>query len=79
MACWEGRAAANGGAQEAAVVADLLARNVGLETDDIDQFFDNTKKSCLRSIQNFIFFPILCTNVAIKLLLWFFSRAVLGP
>lgn len=36
MAWWAGRAAANGGGQEAAVVADLLACNVGLETDDID-------------------------------------------
>jgi Zn-dependent protease with chaperone function len=69
----------DGDAQEAAAVADLLARNVGLETDDIDEFFDTTRKSRLRSIRNFIFFPIFFTNAAIKLSLWFFSSAVLGP
>jgi len=40
----------SGGAKEAAAVADLLARNVGLDTDDIDQFFDSGKRSRLRSI-----------------------------
>jgi len=68
-----------GGAKEAAAVADLLARNVGVETDDIDQFFDSGKRSRIRSIRNFIFFPIFFTNVAMKLCLWFFSTAVLGP
>jgi Zn-dependent protease with chaperone function len=66
--------------QEAAMVADLLTRSAGLEVDDIDRFFDATaKKSRLRSIRNFIFFPIFFTNTAVKLLLWFFSWAVLGP
>jgi Zn-dependent protease with chaperone function len=69
-----------GGPQEAAVVADLLTRSAGLEVDDIDRFFDATgKKSRLRSIRNFFFFPIFFTNTAVKLLLWFFSWAVLGP
>jgi len=69
----------SGGAKEAAAVADLLARNVGLDTDDIDQFFDSGKRSRIRSIRNFIFFPIFFTNMAMKLCLWFFSTAVLGP
>lgn len=69
-----------GDPQEAALVADLLTRSAGLEVDDIDRFFDATgKKSRLRSIRNFIFFPIFFTNTAVKLLLWFFSWAVLGP
>jgi len=69
----------DGGMQEAAAVADLLARNVTLDADDIDRFFDPAKKSRLRSIRNFIFFPIFFTNFAIKLSLWFFSSAILGP
>ena len=69
-----------GDSQEVAVVADVLTRSAGLEVDDIDRFFDTTgKKSRLRSIRNFIFFPIFFTNTAVKLLLWFFSWAVLGP
>ena len=69
------------GAKEAAAVADLLARNVTLDSDDIDQFFDSAgkKRSRLRAIRNFIFSPIFFTNTAMKLSLWFFSSAVLGP
>lgn len=75
-----GGAATGGQAQEAAAVADMLARNVALDTDDIDRFFEpGGKHSRLRSIRNFIFFPIFFTNTAIKLALWIFSSAVLGP
>ena len=68
-------------AQEAAAVATLLTRSAGLETDDIDNFFDTTsrKKSVFRSIRNFLFFPIFFTNMAIKLSLWFFSFSMLEP
>ena len=66
--------------QEAAAVAEILARGVGMDTDDIDRMFDTTrKKSILRSIRDFLLFPIFFTNTAIKLSLWFFSGAILGP
>lgn len=67
--------------QEAAAVAALLTRSVGLDTDDIDDVFDTTsqKKSIFRSIRNFLLFPIFFTNMAIKLSLWFFSFSMLGP
>jgi Zn-dependent protease with chaperone function len=75
-----GGSAKDGGAKEAAAVADLLTRNVSLDTDDIDRLFDTTaKKSIFRSIRNFLLFPIFFTNAAIKLALWFFSLAMLGP
>jgi Zn-dependent protease with chaperone function len=70
-----------GSAEEASAVAALLTRGVGLETDDIDNLFDTTssKKSALRSIRNFLLFPIFFTNMAIKLALWFFSGTMLEP
>ena len=75
-----GIAGSSNNPQEADAVADLLTRSVSLDTDDIDDFFDPTsKKSGLRSIRNFVFFPIFFTNMAIRLSLWFFSTAVLGP
>ena len=75
-----GGSAKNGGAQEAMAVADILTRNLSLEADDIDRMFDSTKKrSILRSIRDFLLFPIFLTNFAIKMSLWFFSFAVLGP
>lgn len=70
---------AQGGAQEAAAVCDLLTRSVSMETDDIDRLFDTGKKSVFRSIGEFLLFPIFFTNITIKLSLWFFSGAVLGP
>ena len=74
------RSSGDAAVQETAEVAELLARNVDPESDDIDQFFDpNRKKSKLRAIRNFIFFPIVFSNFAIKLSLWFFSAAALGP
>jgi len=76
-----GKKDSEGSAAEAAAVAALLTRGTGLETDDIDNFFDTTsrKKSVLRSIRNFLFFPIFFTNMAIKLSLWFFSFSMLEP
>lgn len=76
-----GRGQGEASAAEAAAVGDLLTRGAGLETDDIDNFFDTTarKKSMLRSIRNFLFFPIFLTNLAIKLSLWFFSFSMLEP
>jgi Zn-dependent protease with chaperone function len=70
-----------GGAEEAAAVAALLTHGAGLETDDIDRLFDTTssRKSLLRSIRNFLLFPIFFTNAAIKLSLWFFSSSMLEP
>ena len=72
---------AKNSAQEAAALAELLTRSAGLETDDIDRLFDTTakKKSVLRSIRNFLLFPIFLTNFAIKLSLWFFSFSMLEP
>ena len=68
-------------AREAEIVAGLLAGNVGMSSDDIDHFFDSgsRKPSLIRKILNFIFLPMLITNLAIRLILWFFSTAALEP
>jgi Zn-dependent protease with chaperone function len=66
-------------AQEAAAIAQLLSRGSNLETDDIDNFFESGRRSRIRSLVKFLFFPIFFTNTAIKLSLWFFSIAALGP
>ena len=66
--------------KEAAAVAAILLRSVASDADDISRFFKPTaKKSLLRSVRNFVFFPIFITNIAIKLSLQFFSVFVLGP
>jgi Zn-dependent protease with chaperone function len=67
-------------AGESAAVADLLTRSADLDTDDIDRFMDPAgKKSMFRSFRTFLFFPIFLTNLAVKLLLWVFLSAMVGP
>jgi Zn-dependent protease with chaperone function len=71
----------DGRAREAETVAALLARNVDLASDDIDNFFQprTGRASPIRKFLNFVFLPILITNLAIRLILWFFSMAMLEP
>jgi Zn-dependent protease with chaperone function len=68
-------------AEEAQAVAEILLGGAGLGTDDIDRLFDTTssKRSLLRSLRNFLLFPIFFTNTAIKLTLYFFSLTILEP
>lgn len=76
-----GSGRSKGDPAEAQAVADILVGSAGLETDDIDRLFDSggKKKSILRSVRDFLLFPIFLTNFAIKLSLWFFSGLLLGP
>ena len=76
-----GKKGTESSAQEAAALAALLTRSAGLDTDDIDDVFDNAshKKSIFRSVRTFLLFPIFLTNMAIKLSLWFFSFSMLEP
>jgi Zn-dependent protease with chaperone function len=68
-------------AKEAETVAALLAGNVDLATDDIDNFFQprHGKSSPVRKFLAFVLFPFFFTNMAIRLILWFFSLAMLEP
>jgi Zn-dependent protease with chaperone function len=70
-----------GGQAEAEAVAALLTGDLDMGPDDISQFFDSTqkRKSIFRKIVNFVFFPIVFTNAAIQLTLWFFLSVLLGP
>jgi len=69
------------GAAEADALASLLTRGGEMDFDDIDTFFNSgsSKRSVLRSIRNFLLFPIFLTNATIKISLWFFSFSMLGP
>jgi Zn-dependent protease with chaperone function len=70
-----------GRSAEAESVAALLTGDLDLDSDDISRFFDanQNSKSAFRKILNFVFFPVLFTNVAIQMTLWFFLSALLGP
>jgi Zn-dependent protease with chaperone function len=68
-------------AAEAEAVAALLTRNLDSgQNGDIDRLLDQTpNKSLWRKFLTFVFFPLIFTNLAIKLTLWFFSFVLLGP
>ncbi|HEY6349344.1 MAG TPA: M48 family metalloprotease [Candidatus Angelobacter sp.] len=70
-----------GQAAEAEAVASLLSGCLETGKDDIDRFFDSAEqaKSRWRKFLSFVFFPILFTNMAIELTLWFFLNLLLGP
>jgi Zn-dependent protease with chaperone function len=66
-------------AAEADEVASLLAGGLDLNSSDIDRFFNTQKAGPIRKFLRFIFFPIVITNLAIELTLWFFNSVLLGP
>jgi len=70
-----------GQAAEADAVASLLSGCLETGKSDIDRFFDSAeqKKSFWRKFLSFVFFPILFTNIAIEITLWFFLNLLLGP
>jgi Zn-dependent protease with chaperone function len=71
---------ASGSSADAEAVASILTGTLALDSTDIDQFFDSTQtKSRLRKLLNAVFFPIFLTNATIRLTLWVFSSALLGP
>ena len=66
-------------AAEADAVADLLAGNLDLNSTDIDNFFNRRKAGPIRKFFRLVFFPIMFTNMAVEITLWFFNTVLLGP
>jgi Zn-dependent protease with chaperone function len=65
---------------EADAVAELLAGSLDMNSTDIDRFFNSPQKAGLiRKFVRLIFFPIVFTNMAIEITLWFFLNLLLGP
>lgn len=70
-----------GSDSEADQIAALLTRNMNSQSDDIDRFYDSSQSGAplWRKFLRMVFFPMIFTNAAIKMSLWFFSYALLGP
>ncbi len=67
-------------AAEADAVAGLLAGGLDLNSSDIDRFFNSGQKpGIIKKFLRFMFFPIVFTNIAIEMTLWFFNTALVGP
>src|SRR5262249_51058887 len=58
---------------EADAVAELLAGSLDMNSTDIDRFFNSPQKvGLIRKFLRLVFFPIVFTNMAIEITLWFF-------
>jgi Zn-dependent protease with chaperone function len=75
-----GRGGESAKAAEADAVASLLAGGLDLSSTDIDKFFSSQQKpGLIRKFLRLVFFPIVFTNMAIEMTLWFFNTVLLGP
>jgi len=66
-------------AVEAEAVASMLAGGLDMNSTDVDRFFNKANPGLLRKFFRLVFFPILFTNMAVELTLWFFLGVVVGP
>jgi Zn-dependent protease with chaperone function len=67
-------------AAEADAVAGLLAGGLDMDSSDIDKFFNSQQKAgVIKKFLRFVFFPIVFTNIAIEITLWFFNTVLVGP
>jgi Zn-dependent protease with chaperone function len=66
-------------AADAAEIAESLATSLDANNTDIDNYFNKGKPGLIRKFFRLIFFPIMFTNMAIEITLWFFLNILLGP
>jgi Zn-dependent protease with chaperone function len=66
-------------AADAAEIAESLATSLDANSTDIDNYFNKGKPGLIRKFFRLIFFPIMFTNMAIEITLWFFLNVLLGP
>ncbi len=60
-------------------VAELLADTMESGSSDIDRFFNSGRAGPIRKTLRLAFFPLMFTNAAVELTLWFFLHVLLGP
>src|SRR5690349_810324 len=66
-------------AADAAAIAESLATSLDGDNTDIDNYFNKGNPGLIRKFFRLIFFPIMFTNMAIEITLWFFLNVLLGP
>ncbi|HEY2113994.1 MAG TPA: M48 family metalloprotease [Candidatus Angelobacter sp.] len=66
-------------AADAAEIAESLATSLDANNTDIDNYFNKGNPGLIRKFFRLIFFPIMFTNMAIEITLWFFLNLLLGP
>jgi Zn-dependent protease with chaperone function len=66
-------------AADAAEIAESLATSIDADTPDMDQYFKKGNPGLIKKAYRLVMFPLMFTNMAIRLTLWIFLNALLGP
>jgi Zn-dependent protease with chaperone function len=66
-------------AADAAEIAEALATSVDGDTPDMDQYFKKGNPGLIKKAYRLVMFPLMFTNMAIRLTLWMFLNVLLGP
>ncbi len=64
---------------EAAAIAESLATSLDANNTDIDRYFNKNNPGLIRKFFRLVFFPLMFTNMAVEITLWFFLNVLLGP
>jgi Zn-dependent protease with chaperone function len=66
-------------AADAAEIAESLATSVDGDTPDMDQYFKRGNPGIIKKAYRLVMFPLMFTNMVIRLTLWMFLNVLLGP
>lgn len=66
-------------AADAAEIAESLATSLDGDTPGMDDYFKRGNPGLIKKAYRFVMFPLMFTNMAVELTLWFFLNVLLGP
>jgi hypothetical protein len=66
-------------AADAAAIAESLATSLDGDTPEMDKYFNQGNPGLIKKVYRFIMFPLMFTNMAVEITLWFFLNLLLGP
>ena len=66
-------------AADAAAIAESLATSLDGDSPGMDNYFKQGNPGLIKKVYRFVMFPLMFTNMAIEITLWFFLNLLLGP
>ncbi|MGZ4856156.1 MAG: hypothetical protein ACXVKH_13245, partial [Candidatus Angelobacter sp.] len=64
---------------DAAAIAESLATSLDADSSDMGKYFNQGNPGLIKKAYRFVMFPLMFTNMAIEITLWFFLNVLLGP
>ncbi len=66
-------------AADAAAIAESLSTSLDGDSPDMDQYFKQGNPGLIKKAYRLVMFPLMFTNMVIRLTLWMFLNVLLGP